>query len=138
MKRFNESFKTRLYETIETIENNSLVEIVVIIKPQSDRYQAASLKFGITFLILVYSFLMFSHFKFDVFLIYAFSIFSFFIAYVVAELVPALKKLFINKKHLIKQSEIIGRAIFQKGGIRFTNDRIGVLYYVSLFEKKVQ
>ncbi|RLD79591.1 MAG: hypothetical protein DRJ10_08615, partial [Bacteroidetes bacterium] len=39
MNRFNETFRTKLFETIELIENNSLIEMVVIIKPQSGRYR---------------------------------------------------------------------------------------------------
>ncbi len=137
MKRFNEEFKTSLYETIEDIENNSLVEVVSIIKSQSGRYRDISLWFGLAFLFVFYTFFMFAPIEFDVYLIYVFTILSFFVGYFLSELVPVIKSKFIKQKKLEKNSEIYARAIFQKGGIRFTNDKIGVLIYVSLFEKKV-
>lgn len=137
MKRFNEEFKTSLYETIKDIENNSLVEVVSIIKAQSGKYRDVSLWFGLAVLLVFYTFFMFAPIDFYVSVIYLFTILSFFVGYFFLELVPSLKRKFINQKKLEKSAEIYARAIFQKGGIRFTKDKIGVLIYVSLFEKKV-
>ncbi len=137
MKRFNEDFKSKLYETIEDIENNSLVEIVSIIKAKSGNYRDVSLWVASVSMFLTTSWLMFSKFEVDVYYIYLISIVSFIIFYLLTELFKPFKRLFISKKRLARNVEIYGRAIFQKGGIRFTNEGIGVLIYLSLFEKQV-
>ncbi len=137
MKQFNEAFRTKLYETIETIENNSLVEIVVIIKAQSDKYKDIPLLAGIVFSFLLYTFFMFSPFEFDVFINYVFTLLSFFAVFGLFASIPFLHSLLIKKAKKQKAVEIAARAIFQKGGIRFTNDKIGTLIYVSYFEKQV-
>lgn len=138
MKRFDNDFKTSLYKTIEDIENNSLVEVVAIIKAKSHDYRDVSLWCGFVFLFVFYTFFMFSPIDFDVYLIYFLTIFSFFAGYFLSELFLPLKQIFIKEKRFERNVEIYGRAIFQKGGIRFTNEKIGVLIFVSLFEKRVE
>ncbi len=137
MKQFNDDFKSKLYETIEYIENHSLVEVVSVIKAKSGNYRDVSLWVAATAMFLTYTWLMFSKFEIDVYYIWLITPVSFIITYLLTELIKPWKRLFIRKKRMHKNVEIYGRAIFQKGGIRFTNERIGVLYYVSLFEKQV-
>ena len=137
MKYFNEDYKTNLYKTIEDIENNSLVEIVVIVKERSADYKDILLWFAFAFMVFAYTLFMFTPLEFDPFLIYFFTILSFFIGFGIIFFIPALKRLFIKKKRQKKAVEIFGRAIFQKGGIRFTDEKIGVLIYASVFEKEV-
>ena len=138
MKRFNKDFKAKLYETIEDIENNSLVEVVAVVKAKSGNYRDISLWFAAIFMFSTYSFFMFSPPEFGVYFIYFFSLLSFFLGYLIAELIKPLKRILTKKKRLIRNTDIYARAIFQKGGIRFTNEKIGVLFYVSLFEKRVK
>jgi putative membrane protein len=137
MKRFDEDFRTRLYDTIKQIEDNSLVEMVVIIKPQSGKYRDIALWAGVLFSFFLYTFFMFSPFNFDVFLIYAFTILGFLFAFGLFSAIPILESKIIKQKRKDKNVEIYARAIFQKAGIRFTSERIGTLIYCSLFEKRV-
>lgn len=137
MNRFNEAFRTKLYETIELIENNSLVEMVVIIKPQSGKYRDIAVWCGIIFSFLSYTFFMFSPFEFGVYMIYGETLLSFFLIYGIVSLIPRLQSILIKKKRASRNVEINARAIFQKGGLRFTEERIGTLIYVSLLEKQV-
>lgn len=138
MKRFNEEFKSKLYETIEDIENNSLVEIVAVVKAKSGNYRDVSLWFALVVMFLTSSFFMFSPIVFNPYFMYIFTFLAFIFAYLISELIKGLKRLFIKKSRLIRNTDIYTRAIFQKGGIRFTNEKIGVLIYVSLFERKVK
>ncbi len=137
MDRFNEDFRTKLYDTIKKIEDNSLVEIVVIIKPSSGKYRDIPVWSGVVFAILLYTFFMFSHIEFDVYLIYVFTVLSFFLAWSSVAATSFVQKLFVKKARKYRNVEINARAIFQKGGIRFTQERIGTLFYVSLLEKMV-
>lgn len=138
MKQFNEDFKTRLYDTIEDIENNSLVEIVAIIKAHSARYRDISLWGAFLVMAALYTFFMFAPIEFNVYLIYFFTVLSFPASYYLLEILPAVKRPFVRKKRMRLNTEIFSRAIFQKGGVRHTNDKIGVLFYVSVFEKQVR
>lgn len=137
MKRFNEDFRTRLYDTIKDIENNSLVEIVVLIKAQSGSYRDIPVWAGMIASFLVYTFFMFSPFEFDVYLIYAFTLLSFPLVYTLLTTFTKLKIKFAKRSRKERNVEINARAIFQKGGLRFTSERIGTLFYLSLFEEKV-
>ena len=137
MKQFNEDFRTKLYETIELIENNSLVEMVVIIKEHSGKYRDIPVWAGLIFSFLLYTFFMFSHIAFDVYMIYGMTVLSFFFIYGLVSISHFTVPFLIKKKRKLRNVEISARAIFQKGGIRFTQERIGVLIYVSLLEKQV-
>lgn len=137
MKYFNENYRTKLYQTIEELENNSLVEIVVIAKERSENYKDVALWGAFGLMSVVYTFLMFAPMEFPILLVYFLTIATFFLGFVLISIIPALKRAFVGKKRMKKQAEITGRAIFQKGGIRFTNDQIGILIYVSDFEKTV-
>jgi len=138
MKKFNKDFKTKLYQTIEDIENNSLVELVSIIKDSSGNYRDVSFFSGAILLFWAYTYFMFAPTVFDVYLIYFLTILAFLIGFVLVEFIRPLKRVLSGKRRIEKNVEVYSRAIFQKGGIRHTKEKIGVLIYVSLFEKKVK
>lgn len=138
MKKFKHDFKTKLYETIEDIENNSLVEVVAVVKEKSGEYQNIPLWFASVTMFLTYTFFMFSETIFNVYFIYFGTLFSFVFVYFLIDLIKPIKRLLTNNKRLVRNTDIYARAVFQKGGIRFTSEKIGVLFYVSLFEKRVK
>ncbi len=137
MKYFNEEYRTRLYKTIELLEDNSLVEIVVIAKERSGNYKDVALFFAFAIMALIFTLLMFLPIDFTTGLVYFATVASFFISYTIASYLPPLKRMLIKKERVKKTVEITGRAIFQKGGIRFTDQKIGILIYVSDFEQTV-
>ncbi len=138
MRKFDEKFKTKLYQTIEDIENNSLVEVVAMIKANSGNYRDVSFFTGAVVLFLAYTYFMFAPTIFDVYLIYFMTIIAFVIGFALVEFIPPIKKVLSGKKRKEKNVEVYSRAIFQKGGMRHTKEKIGVLIYVSLFEKKIK
>ncbi len=137
MKHFDENYKTNLYKTIENIESHSQAEIVVMVKKSSSHYKHVSLWFAFVFMIVVYSFFMFAPIEFNVYHMYFFVISSFLLSYFVHSLLDSFRSLFISRLAKQKSVEISARAIFQKAGIGHTKNRIGILFYVSLFEKIV-
>lgn len=137
MKYFNKDFKTKLWQTIEEIEDQSMVEIVVIAKPRSASYNEVPLLWGIATAFVITSVLMFIPYEIDSYYIYLFAIAAFFIAALLTFVLPPMRKLFVRKKSINRAVEIMARAIFQKGKVRNTKEKIGVLFYVSLFEKQV-
>ena len=138
MKKFSEEFKTELYQTIEDIENNSQVEVVAIIKPESAKYRAISFAAGAILLFLTFTFFMYSPWVFDVYLIFFLTITSFFVGFGLVEFIPQIKRILLRKKLINRNVEVYSRAIFQKAGMRHTKEKVAVLFFVSLFEKKIK
>ncbi len=137
MKQFNDDFKEKLYATIEDIEDNSMVEVVAVIKPNTAKYRDVSLWSAFVFMAAMFSFFMFMPWVLSPYVIYLLTLFAFPLGYFLMELMPNLKRAFISKKRMLRQSEIMARAVFQKGGIRHTMEKIGVLFFVGLFERSV-
>lgn len=137
MKYFDENFKVQLRDVIAEIENNSLVEIVTVVKARSHNYADVPLWWGVGSWFVVFSFFMFHHMEYGDYTFYTGTITSFFIGMILPLAIKPLMRLFISKSKCKQHVEVKGRAIFQKAGIRHTKDEIGVLVYVSLFEKEV-
>lgn len=137
MKQFNQEFKTKLWDTIAEIENNSLVEVVVSIKPQSESYTDIAYLWGAISSFITFSLFMFLPTPFNDYLIYTGTIFAFFVGAFIALYIKPMQNLLLKKSRKERSVEIMGRALFQKGGIRHTNEKIGLLILVSLFEKMV-
>lgn len=137
MRKFNQEFKKKLWELIADIENNSLVEVVTIVKPRSEAYLDASLIWGVIFSFVSYTLFMFLPVVFGDYLIYGGTIGAFFIGFFISIIIKPLLRIIIGKKRMKRSVEIMGRAIFQKGGIRHTNDKIGTLFFISVFEKMI-
>lgn len=137
MKQFNEEFKTKLYQTISDIENNSLVEVVTIIRQQSEGYKDIGLMFASILTGVVFTVMMFIPFTIDAYLIYIITIAFFLLSFFLTMSMKSILRTLIPKKRIKKSVEIMARAIFQKGGMRFTEERIGILFFVSFLEQKV-
>jgi len=139
MKCFNLEFRTKLWDTIADIEKNSLAEVVVIVKPRSGSYPDIPLWWGVATLFITFSFFIFAPVVFDFNnpFVYGIIILSFFVGYLLAYIMKPLQRLFLKKARTKKRVEIYCRATFQKAGIRHTMEKIGVLVYVSLFEREI-
>jgi len=77
MKYFNQDFKTKLYKAISNIENNSLVEVVAIVKPRSEAYADVPLWVGIVMAFIGNYFLWFSSEEYGDFWFYTVPILAF-------------------------------------------------------------
>jgi len=137
MKQFDENFKQRLRTAVEDIEKNSLIEIVTIVRPRSESYRDVPLWWGVFFMFVTFTVMMFVPFVFGDYTFYAAVLFSFFGGLIGSWLFIPMQRPFISKQRMEKNVEIMARAIFQKAGIRKTNAKIGTLIFVSVFEQKV-
>ncbi len=133
----NNDFRSRLFNTIQEIEKASHVEIVVVSAYKSLKYNHYFLWFAFFMMAAVYTFFMFAPAEFNVYLIYFFTVLSFPAFYFLAAFVPGIVRPFVSKKEMSRNVEIYARALFQKGGIHHTQDKIGVLFFISYFEKRV-
>ncbi len=138
MKHFTEDFQTALWDTIAEIEQQSCVEIVVIFRPNSAAYPDALWAWGTAFAFSAFTFLMFSPMIFGDYLVYAGPICAFFVGWLLASKFPLMRRVVISRARQRRAVDILARALFQKGGIRHTSAKIGVLIYGSVFEKQVR
>jgi len=137
MKQFNNQFKTKLWLTIEEIENNSLVEIVVQVRNRSAAYIETAIGFATAVMILFFTLLMFLPTLFSDYIFYFGTLASFGISLVLMWYIPAFERIFIPAKRMKRQVEIMARALFQKGGIHHTMQKTGIFIYISVFEQTV-
>lgn len=133
----DQEFKTRLWDAIATIEGESGVEVVVIIKPASADYNDAALMGGAILSFVVFSFFVFAPIVFGDYLIYTGTPVAFALGVLLVSYVPSLKRLLSGTARRRRQVEIMARALFQKGGLHRTQDGVGVLVYVSELEQQV-
>lgn len=131
-----EKFKKRLSSAIEEIEAVSQVEIVSVIHPKSGSYMEIPLLFGSVAMLAVFTFLMFFPVVFGDYLFYTVTTTTFLAGVIVGIYFPALQLLTIKKTRLMKNTEIMARAVFQKAGIYNTKNRVGILVFISFFEKQ--
>ncbi|MCQ2974349.1 MAG: hypothetical protein MJ211_06005 [Bacteroidales bacterium] len=136
MKRFTEKFRTKLYDSVAEIENNSQAEAVVIIKKASANYIIYSFAASALIGFILYTFFMFAPFDIDPYIMYLFTVISFAVAMTLFTFIPCLQRLIIPKKIRRKNAEINARAIFQKGMIYNTMEHTGFLIYCSVLEKE--
>ena len=126
-----------MVDSVREIESKSSAEIVAVVKIRSGNYNDIALWSGFAVMFIVYSFFMFSPFDFDVYLIYILSLLSFFVGYAKVRIFNFITFFLTKKARMAHNAEVYARAIFQKGGIRHTTGKTGVLFYLSLFEKQV-
>lgn len=134
-KQFNQDFKNKLWEVIAEIEKNSQVEVVVIIKPESESYLDIALWSGACLAFLAFSFFIFYPLVFGDYLLYSCTILAFMLGTSSALFIKPFLALLLPAKRKKRAVEIMARALFQKGGINNTSQRTGILFYHSLLEK---
>lgn len=136
MSLFSNEFKQRLIEEIKSIESVSGVEVVIVVARHSANYIYVNLFGGIFFSFLTFTYTMFSDFEFSDEVLYFSTLLSFCIGFLIMY-IPLLSRFFIRRETLIRNVEIYGRALFQKGKIYETQTRQGILIYLSNFERRV-
>lgn len=137
MKKQSETeLQARLWEAIRAIEQDSHVEIVVIMRARSDHYRDIPLTWGIIGALLSFSYVMFAPSLFEDWLIYGAPVVAFGMAYAFAS-VPFVTRLCVAPGRRLRNVEIMARAYFQKAGMHHTQAKIGLLVYCSWLEKLV-
>jgi putative membrane protein len=137
MKHFTPDFQTALWDTIAQLERQSVIEVVVVIKPRSDAYRDTPLWCGLALAWLTFTVMMFIPFVFGDYLLYVAPLLAFWIGFLLAVWIAPVQRLFIRRVRQQRSVEIMARAFFQKGGLRHTKTKIGTLIYCSILEKIV-
>lgn len=134
---FTDADKKKISQAIASVEKNTAGEIAVMVVDQSDDYPAAQLLAGITIGGLLA--LVLSDFFADSsvwFFIPLFLFFGFTCGWLSKRL-PHIKKVFVSKSR--QETRVREKALtaFYDKGLYKTRDETGVLFFISLFERKV-
>ncbi len=135
-KVLTKDFQSELWQTIKSIEAHSQAEVVVVLRASSGDYSSTPLLWGIFAAWISHTYMMYAPPLFENWLVYSVPVIAFIGSYAFAHL-PAIKRLSNKKATLQKNVEVMARAIFQKGGIRHTRAKTGVLIYCSMLERRV-
>lgn len=138
---FSNQDKEEVAKKINSIESKTSAEIVICVKPESDTYfwtNYLMILMGMVFGAVV---AMLAHVQgpwplsWDYFLVlelaFAILLFSF-------SFNPAIRRLVIGKKRLSNEVTENAEAFFYRAGVVETENRQGILIYISLFEKQVR
>jgi putative membrane protein len=134
---FTREERAKITETTRDVESRTIGEVVVMVVDSSDLYKEAEIIGGffigsLLSVILTVSFLYSSLWSY-ILLSFVF----FFPAKFIFKKIPVLKTAFIGpkrKEHAVMQRAV--RAFYEKGLYK-TKQQTGVLFFLSLFEKKV-
>jgi putative membrane protein len=134
---YKETFKNRLWESIAELEDRSRAEVVVIVRDQSSSYAERPLFAAGVASLLVLAFMLFSPWPFGTYSIFLATALSGFGIWLLLARIALLRRWVLNSARMERAVEIMGRALFQKGGIHHTREKTGLLIYISLFERCV-
>jgi putative membrane protein len=134
---FTEADKERLRAAIVDVESRTVGEVVVMVVDASDDYPEAEIIGGIFLSSLVSLILTFLFFRASIFWFVPISFVLFFPSKLLLRSLPHLKKPFLGADR--KEEAVRTRAFvaFYEHGLDKTRQNTGVLFFLSLFERKV-
>ena len=136
-KFFNKEEQERITRTIHDVESRTIGEVAVMVVDSSDRYHETEVVGGIllgSFLALIVTFLFF---RSSIWSYIPLSFLFFFPSKYLFQKVPVLKATFIGvqrKEHTVRQRAV---SAFYEKGLYKTRKNTGVLFFLSLLERKV-
>ena len=134
---FTESDKERLRAAVLDVESRTTGELVVMVVDTSDDYPEAEIIGGIFLSSFVSLILTFLFFHASIFWLVPISFVLFFPSKLLLRTLPHLKKPFLGADR--KEEAVRTRAFvaFYEHGLDKTRQKSGVLFFLSLFERKV-
>jgi putative membrane protein len=136
-KFFNKEEQERITRTIHDVESRTIGEVAVMVVDSSDRYHETEVVGGIllgSFLALIVTLLFF---RSSIWSYIPLSFLFFFPSKYLFQKMPVLKATFIGvqrKEHTVRQRAV---SAFYEKGLYKTRKNTGVLFFLSLLERKV-
>jgi putative membrane protein len=136
-KFFTEEEKRRIKETTKTIEKRTIGEVAVMVVDSSDRYREAEIAGGVFLCSLLSMIVTVSFFYSSLWFFIPWSFLFFFPSQYIFQKFPLLKIGFIGLKR--REQTVMQRAVraFYEKGLYKTRKNTGVLFFLSLLERKV-
>ncbi len=136
-KFFTEEERKHIKETTKNVESGTIGELAVMVVDSSDRYIEAEIIGGVLLGSLLSLIATISYFHSSIWAYIPLSFIFFFLSRFIFKKVPVLKTVFIGikrKEDTVKQRAV--RAFYEKGLYK-TKKNTGVLFFLSLLERKV-
>lgn len=141
--KFSQDEKDKIKETVAELEKNTAGELVLYFARKSDSYPGAGWKFsaiigsGTAVLIGLLAYLWLLPQWLTPFVFSMLILILMILAYLVAVFMPKLR-LSLSSNHIVSQRVLTkARDVFLQEEVFNTNERIGILIYISEFEQKV-
>lgn len=144
VKTFSEKDKERIREAVKAAESRTSGEIVTYFVQQSDEYEEVRLRSVLMFVaapllimaILSYSWLLPVHMT--PLMVAIISIAAGFVGYILPEIWPAFRRLLLSEGRLQNAVERRAMAAFLTEEVFSTENRTGILIFISSFEHMVE
>jgi len=136
-KFFTPEEKERLKATTQEVESRTIGEIVVMVVDRSDHYIEAEVLGGVLLGSLLSLILTLLFFHSSIWSYVPLSFLFFFPFWLLFKRVEALKKLFIGKRRKEEAVRLRAERAFFERGLYRTKKNTGVLFFLSLLERKV-
>jgi len=136
-KFFTAEEKERLRATIQEVESRTIGEIVVMVVDRSDHYIEAEVLGGVLLGSLLSLILTLLFFHSSVWSYVPLSFLFFFPCRLLFKRIEALKRLFIGMRRKEEAVRLRAERVFFEKGLYKTKKNTGVLFFLSLLERKI-
>jgi putative membrane protein len=136
-KFFTEEEKKQIKETTQDIESRTIGEVAVMVVDSSDRYVEAEITGGVLIGSLLSLIVTISYFHSSIWPYIPLSFIFFFPCRVIFKKVPVFKTAFTGVRRMTNAVRLRAVRAFYEKGLYKTKKNTGVLFFLSLLEKKV-
>ena len=136
--RFDDAANATLTQCVSEIEKATDVELVLIVRGRSGDYRHADYLFGAILSFLGLLFLLFSPFEFHHYWVAVDVALLFLIGAYVSSRSNAIRRLLTTTKSRETAVRVQAAAMFYEAGIANTNAEMGLLVFLSLFERRLE
>jgi putative membrane protein len=134
----NEKSLTKLEDTVTEVEKSTSAEIVIAIARFSESYRDVPIIFGFILSMLTLIFILFSPFDIHTWFVMPFVVITYFVGYIICTKIELFMRLFTREERRREQVKRAAKIAFFEESVSATKDRTGILFYLSLFEKRVE
>jgi putative membrane protein len=136
--RFDAAASEALTNAVIEIEKTTDVELVLIVRARSGVYRQADYLFAAILSFLGLLFLLFSPFEFHQLWVAIEVALMFVLGVFISSRSNAIRRLLTTKSFREKAARLNAAAMFYEAGIANTSAEMGLLVYVSLFERRLE
>jgi len=137
-RRFDQAACDSLGDCVKEIEQTTDAELVIVVRGRSGYYRHADYLFGLLLAFAGLLFLVFSPYTFHPYWFVVDVVLLFVLGFYLSSRIESIRRLLTGKKF---RADIVRRAaaaMFYEAGIANTKAELGLLIYLSLFERRLE
>ena len=136
--KFDQSACDSLRDCVKEIENNTAAEVVVVLRARSGNYVHADFLFGAVLSFLGLLFLLFSPYTFHQVWVAIDVLLLFILGSALSNRTEGIRRLLTTRKLRANNVRTSAAAMFYEAGVANTSAELGVLVFLSLFERRLE